>query len=164
LLQTDPAGVSTATVCYRSVPAGDAAIAAYTFDNTTNIVRKSLLGYYGATILFLGLDTFFGLNVRIAFFDGQPLWKSAYYLVCFGCFALMLARPAWTVLIGAIESLVTLVALILNMAIRTIVSIDALLEGGVGPVTVAELINFTISGAAAYVAWLRGMLQLHRER
>ena len=66
MLQTDPASVFIATVCYRSVPAGDAAIAAHTFDNTTNIVRKSLLGYYGATILFLGLDTPYGLNVRIA--------------------------------------------------------------------------------------------------
>lgn len=157
MLQTRPSGVSIATVCYQNAPTRDAPIAA----DTSNFVRTSLLGYYGATIVFLALDVFLGLNVRIAFFDGQPLWKSAYYLLCFGCFALMLARPSWTVLIGAVESLVTLVALILIMAIKTILVNDAMLEGDAPPVSIAELINFTISGAAAYVAWLRGMLALH---
>ena len=84
----------------------------------------------------------------------------AYYGICFVCLGLMLWRPAWTVLISAFESLVTLSALIIGMGIRTLLVTDQMLETGGGLVTMPEIYNFLISGAVAYVAWVRGVNQL----
>ena len=116
--------------------------------------------YYAATILFLLLDYWLGVNVRIAFLEPWPAARAGYYLVCFSCLALMIWRPAWTTLIGTFESLVTLVALILSMAIRVMVPNDAIFEESAAFVTVPEIMNFVISGSVAYLAWTKGLRQL----
>ena len=75
----------------------------------------------------------------------------------------MIWRPAWTTFIGAFESLVTLVALIFSMAIRTLVVTDQMIETGTGYVTVEEIMNFMLAGGIAYLAWLKGVSQLREE-
>lgn len=121
---------------------------------------KILVLYYGATVVFLALDLALGVNLRIAFLDSLPLARAAYYGVCFACLALMLWRPAWTVLISAFESLVTLSALIISMGMRTLLVSDRVVETGSGYVTMPEIYNFLISGSVAYVAWVRGMSRM----
>jgi hypothetical protein len=119
--------------------------------------RKILVAYYAATALFLSLDYGFGVNVRIAFLESAPGLKTLYYFVCFACLALVLWRPALTTFVGMIESLATLVALIINMALRSMIVTDAMLESGMGFVTMPEIINFVIAGGAAYVSYLQGV-------
>lgn len=121
---------------------------------------KLLVLYYGATIVFLVLDYAMGFNIRIAFLEPYPAARLAYYGVCFTCLALMLWRPAWTVLISAFESIVTLSALIIGMGMRTLLVTDRMLETGAGLVTMPEIYNFMLSGGIAYVAWLRGINRL----
>ena len=116
--------------------------------------------YYLATVVFLLLDIIFNLNVRIAFFENSPVVRSCYYAVLFICMALILWRPAWTTMISALESLFVLVALIINMGMRTMLVTDAMLEGGTGFVTMPEIVNFMISGGIAYLAFTRGMNEL----
>lgn len=116
--------------------------------------------YYLATVIFLLLDIIFNLNVRVAFFENNPVVRASYYALIFICMALILWRPSWTVRISAIESLFVLVALIINMGMRTILVTDAMLEGGTGFVTMPEIVNFTISGGIAYLAFTRGMNEL----
>ncbi len=116
--------------------------------------------YYLATVLFLLLDIVFNVNVRIAFLESHATLRALYYAVIFACMVLILWRPGWTVIISAVESLVTLVALILNMGMRTMLVTDAMLEGGVGFVTMPEIFNFMISGSIAYLAFMRGMNEL----
>ena len=119
--------------------------------------RRILLAYYAATVLFLALDFGLNFNVRVAFLDTTPGIRAGYYGVLFVCLALMLWRPAWTTVIGAVESLATLVALIINMALRSMIVTDAMLETGVGFVTMPEILNFLIAGGAAYVSFTRGL-------
>lgn len=119
--------------------------------------RKMLLAYYVATALFLGLDIFADLNVRIAFLEGAGSLRAAYYGICFACLGLMLWRPQWTAVISAFESLVTLVALIVSFGVRAIVVSDAMLEGHASYITMQEVVNFVLSGSVAYLAWTRGM-------
>ena len=119
--------------------------------------QKILVVYYAATALFLSLDFGLDINVRVAFLDTTPGIRVVYYGVLFVCLALMLWRPAWTTVIGAVESLATLVALIINMALRTMIVTDAMLETGVGFVTMPEILNFLIAGGAAYVSFMRGL-------
>ncbi|MGB5258424.1 MAG: hypothetical protein WBN44_14310 [Woeseiaceae bacterium] len=114
-------------------------------------------------MIFLILDYTLGLNVRLAFLEPYPEARVAYYGVCFFCLGLMLWRPVWTVLIAAFESIVTLSALIIGMGMRTLVVSDQMLETGSGVVTMPEIVNFLISGGAAYFAWIRGVRQLREE-
>jgi len=121
---------------------------------------RILVLYYAATAVFLLLDYFAGLNVRLAFLDSWPMGRAAYYGICFLCLALMIWRPEWTTLIGAFESLVTLVALILSMAIRTMVVTDQMIETGTGYVTMEEILNFMLAGSIAYLSWIKGISRL----
>jgi predicted tellurium resistance membrane protein TerC len=124
--------------------------------------RAALLVYYAATALFVALDFGFGVNVRVAFLETAPGLRIMYYAACFACLVLIVWRPALTALIGTIESLVTLVALILNTALRVMLVTDAMLETGTGFITVPEIVNFAIAGTAAYVAWWHGLRSLQR--
>ena len=110
--------------------------------------------YYAATVVFLLLDYGFGLNVRIAFLEPFPAARMGYYLVCFACLAFMLWRPAWTTLIGTIESLVTLVALIFSTAVRVMIPNDAIFEESEGFLTYREITNFLLAGFIAYFSWV----------
>lgn len=116
--------------------------------------------YYAATIVFLLLDYFAGINVRVAFLEELPSGRIAYYAICFVCFALMIWRPAWATLIGTFESLVTLIALIFGMAVRVMIPNDAIVEKSVAIVTTEQLVNFLIAGSIAYYSWVRGMRRL----
>lgn len=126
--------------------------------------RKLILIYYTATALFLSLDFGFGVNVRIAFLETTPGLRLGYYGVLFVCLALVLWRPTWSRLIGTVESLATLVALIINMALRSMMISVEMLETGGGFVTMPEVINFVIAGGAAYAAWTQGVTALARNR
>lgn len=117
--------------------------------------------YYLATVLFLLLDLILDINVRVAFLEDNPLLRASYYAIIFTCMALILWRPAWTVAISAVESAVALGALILSMGIRVMTFSDATLESGAGAVTLSEIINFIIVGSVAYLAYARGMQDLH---
>jgi len=123
-------------------------------------VNRVLPWYYAATALFLLLDYWLGVNVRVAFLDAWPTARIAYYGVCFACLALMLWRPGWTTLIGTFESLVTLIALIFSMAVRVVIPNDAIFEENAAFVSVQEIINFLIAGSMAYYSWVKGLKQL----
>jgi hypothetical protein len=123
-------------------------------------IARILPWYYAATAIFLALDYGLGINVRVAFLGEFPTARVAYYGICFICLALMVWRPGWATLIGTFESLVTLVALILSMAVRVMVPNDAIFEENAAFVSVQEIINFIISGSVAYFAWMRGLRTL----
>lgn len=124
--------------------------------------RTLLLAYYAATALFLAMDYGLGINVRVAFLESAPGMRLAYYAACFACLALILWRPALTTLVGTVESLVTLVALIVHMALRSMLITDTMLATGTGFVTVPEVVNFAIAGGAAYIAWVQGVHSLRQ--
>jgi hypothetical protein len=121
---------------------------------------KILIVYYAATAIFVSLDYGFGINVRAAFLENSPNLRVGFYLVLFACFALMIWRPQWATIVGVVESLATLIALIFNMALRSMVVTDAMLETGTGFVTMPEIMNFIIAGGAAYVAYVQGVNRL----
>ena len=122
--------------------------------------QRLLVFYYAATVVFLVLDDGFNVNVRVAALDAVPVLRGGYYLVIFGCLGLMLWRPAWATVIGVVESLATLISLIMNTALRSMIVSEEMLETGTGFITTAELINFVISGSIAYYSWNRGMTRL----
>ena len=127
--------------------------------------QKSILyAYYGATILFLLLDLLFSFSIRATFFDANTSLRMLYYAFCMLCFLAMVWKPALSALIGAVESVVTLSALILVMGIRVIVPTDPTMETGEGAVTAREIGNFILAGGIAYVAWGNNMKELFGQR
>lgn len=124
-------------------------------------IDRILRWYYAGTALFLLLDYALDINIRVAFLDAWPVARMGYYGVCFACLGLIMWRPAWATAVGTAESLVTLVALILGMAIRVMVPNEAIFAEMGTIVTSQELMNFMISGFAAYFAWVRGMKALN---
>lgn len=119
--------------------------------------------YYAATVLFVLFDVGFGVNVRLAFLDPWPGLRALYYGFCFACLALIMWRPSWSTAVGTVESLVTLVALILSMGIRVMVPTDAIFAQNAAFLTVEEVVNFIIAGFAAYFAWTDGLKRLRAD-
>lgn len=113
--------------------------------------------YYAATLLFLLLDFAVGVNVRVAFLEPFPVARLAYYIICFVLLALMLWRPSWAVVIGVVESLTALVALIFTMALRVMIVTDEMIETGRGFVTMEEMSNYLIAASVAYWSYIRGI-------
>lgn len=120
--------------------------------------------YYAATAIFLLLDYIFGVNVRVAFLEPWPLWRSLYYLFCFACLGVMLWKPALTTVVSTGESLITLSALILHMGIRVMsLSVGVMEHGADGLIHVEEILNFVISGSMAWWGWQRGSREIQKQ-
>lgn len=126
--------------------------------------KTILYAYYGATLLFLLLDLVFSFSIRATFFDANTSLRMLYYAFCMLCFLVMVWKPALSALIGAVESVVTLSALILVMGIRVMVPTDPMLETGAGAVTAREIGNFILAGGIAYIAWGNNMKELFGRR
>ena len=119
--------------------------------------------YYAATTVFILLDYFLNINVRLAALDQSPGLRALYYLFCFACLGLMVWRPAWTSLIASGESLITLSLLIISMAMRIIVVTDEMIESGRGFVTLNEIVNFGIAAGITYLAFWRNSRRARRD-
>jgi len=122
-----------------------------------------LKAYYAATVLFLLLDYLGGINVRIAFLDPWPAWRSLYYLACFGCFGVIAWRPGLTTLVTTVESLLTLAALITSMGVRVMTVSGSVLTSSPDIVTAEEILNFAIVGFIAWYGWFRGAEALKKQ-
>lgn len=112
--------------------------------------------YYAATALFIFLDYFLNINIRLAALEQAPAWRALYYVFCFVCLGLMYWRPSWSAWIATGESLITLSLLIISMALRVTIVTDEMIENGRGAVTMSEIVNFMIASGAAYIAYMRG--------
>lgn len=124
---------------------------------------KLLRLYYAGTLIFIILDYFFGINVRLAFLEAWPGIRALYYFLCFFCLGLMFWRPDWSLWIGTIESALALSLLIVTMGVRVMTVSEQLLVTGTGLVTMSEIMNFMIVGMAAWVAWMRGIAALGKQ-
>ena len=127
------------------------------------LISSVLRLYYAATAVFLLLDYALGINVRMAPLESFPGWRALYYLFCFGCLGLMLWRPAWINWVATLESLLTLSMLIISMGARVMMVSDTLPGGGGSIITAEEIVNFIISGGAAWIAYVRGTQAIHRD-
>lgn len=125
-----------------------------------NASRSVIFVYYAATALFLLLDYGLNFNVRLSFLEPYPAWRAVYYGFCFLCLATIVWRPAAAVIVGALESLFTMVALIMHMWLRVMGMTHGTFETSTELITMPEIINFLISGSFAYFAWSQGMRAL----
>jgi hypothetical protein len=119
--------------------------------------------YYAATLLFVLLDYFLHINVRLAFLEAWPEMRALYYLLCFVCLGLIVWRPRWGLWIGTLESMLSLSLLIVTMGVRVMAGSEQMLKHGSGLVTMSEIMNFAIVSGVAYLAYMRGIQAIKRE-
>ncbi len=119
--------------------------------------------YYMATAVFLVLDYLFGINIRLAALDAFPVWRAIYYVFCFVCLSLIWWRPLLSRWVGTIESLFTLVLLIVTMGVRVMTYSETILQTGEGFISSEEIINFVLAGGIAWIAYMRGSLAIQND-
>jgi len=69
--------------------------------------------YYYATPLFILLDYFAGINVRVSALDAMPLYKYAYYGFCILCGLCIYIFPKYSPIVALLESAINYVLMIL---------------------------------------------------
>jgi hypothetical protein len=126
---------------------------------STQILRA----YYAATLIFVVLDYFFSINVRLAFLEAWPEMRVIYYLLCFVCLGMTIWWPAWSLWIGTIESMLSLSLLIVTMGARVMSMSEQMLRTGSGLITMSEITNFLIVSGAAWVAYMRGIAAVKKQ-
>jgi hypothetical protein len=119
--------------------------------------NQLLVAYYDATVLFIALDLLLGVNVRVAFLEGMPEWRTGYYALCLGCAAIMHLLPNLRVVVGAIEGMITIVGLLLGMYTGYMFSHVDSIAG-----FLQVLANYFISGYFAHASWVRAVESLRR--
>ena len=126
---------------------------------STNILRI----YYAGTLLFVILDYFLNINVRLAFLEAWPEMRALYYLLLFVCRALMIMRPGWSLWIVTAESLLALSLLIVTMGVRVMTMSEQMYRTGTGLATKSEIMNFMLVSGVTWMAYRRGIAAIQKE-
>lgn len=125
--------------------------------------ERAIAVYYALTLLFVVLDFAFDFNVRLSFLEPWPQWRLPYYLFAAALFVVVWRFPAWSNIVAAGESIINLAALIISMASKVLL-VDAVeFNDGRGAITLAELLNFALSGSIGYLAWSVYTRAAHRD-
>lgn len=126
---------------------------------------RLVFGYYLATPLFALLDFAFGINVRAAFLDGQPVIKLAWYALAFAC-ALVVARwPGRAGLVGLAESGANIALLVIGTMSAYLGAVDSALSESAmePPLSPADAVNLVVSSAALIVSYIAAQARASRE-
>ena len=108
--------------------------------------------YFYITPLFILLDYFLGLNVRVAALDAAPTYKNLYYGFCVLCGVCMFIIPQYSEIVALFESSINFVMLVLNIYLPYIRTITELTDDVLGAdfkaleesLTVDPIINLII--------------------
>ncbi len=60
--------------------------------------------YFYITPVFILLDYFLGVNVRVSALEGMPMYKNLYYGFCILCGIIMFVFPRWSAVVAMFES------------------------------------------------------------
>ncbi|MDH4240355.1 MAG: hypothetical protein OEW48_12405 [Phycisphaerae bacterium] len=73
--------------------------------------------YYYATPLFILLDYFAGINVRVSALDSMPFYKYAYYGFCILCALCIYISPRYSPIVALFESTINVIMMALLLFI-----------------------------------------------
>jgi hypothetical protein len=124
-----------------------------------NGVERLVHIYYLGTPLFLILDLFWKLNIRVAALEGHPGFRLGYYAVCCGCAFVTWRRPEWGRLVGFLESSANLLLLAVSFFLSYFGFLNALSDGAVvvPRLTTLGLPNFLLAGTVWIISYHRGL-------
>jgi len=115
--------------------------------------------YYYITPLFILLDYFGGISVRVAVLDSMPMYKNLYYGFCIFCAVSVYFRPQFTAVITLFESTIIVLITVLSVFlpyVQFITQVDDVLNENwdiLNAFTVPKIVNLMLAGTMAIVAF-----------
>jgi hypothetical protein len=115
--------------------------------------------YYYITPLFILLDYFGGINVRVAVLDSMPLYKNLYYGFCIFCAFGMYIRPRYSAVVALFESSIIFLMTVLGVFlpyVQVVMQGDDILNANweaADAFTVPRITNLLLSGIIALFAF-----------
>jgi len=115
--------------------------------------------YYYITPLFILLDYFGGISVRVAVLDSMPMYKNLYYGFCIFCAFSMYFRPQFTAVVTLFESTIIVLITVLSVFlpyIRFIMQADDVLNESwdiMNAFSIPRIVNLVLAGTMAIVAF-----------
>jgi len=111
---------------------------------------------YWSTPLFVALDYFYGVSLRIPFLDALPGAKAIYYTVGIACGIAITVQPGWTAAIGVYESVINMALLVISVGaayigvLESAASPDVVIANPFTPQAVTSLTLSALTLAASY--------------
>jgi len=115
--------------------------------------------YYYITPLFILLDYFGGVNVRVAVLDSFPLYKNLYYGFCALCGVGMYASPRCAPIVALFESTVNILMIVLAVFlpyIQVVMQADNILDSSwqaASAFAIPRIVNLILAGTVAIFAF-----------
>ena len=111
--------------------------------------------YYIITPLFILLDYFWGINIRVAILDSEPLYKGLYYGFCILCGVVIFVIPQSSRVVTLLESSIIFVMTVVGLFIpyaRVISQMDDILNSDIltaGIIEPPHIVNLALAGAVS---------------
>ena len=120
--------------------------------------------YYYITPLFILLDYFGGLSVRVAVLDTMPMYKNLYYGFCIFCAVGIHFRPQLSAVVALFDSTIIVLMTVLSVFlpyIRCLMADDVLNTNWdiAGAFSIPKIVNIILSGTIGIIAF-HGSLQM----
>ena len=88
--------------------------------------------YFYITPLFILLDYFLGINIRVSALETMPLYKNLYYGFCILCGICMYIIPRYSAVVALFESSINIMMLVLGIFLPYIRTITELMDDVLG--------------------------------
>ncbi len=111
--------------------------------------------YYIITPLFILLDYFWGINIRVAILDSEPLYKGLYYGFCVLCGVVVFVVPQCARVVTLFESSIIFVMTVIGLFIpyaRAISQMDDILNSDISTACIVEpphIVNLVLAGVVS---------------
>ena len=114
--------------------------------------------YYYITPLFILLDYFGGISVRVAILDSTPMYKNLYYGFCIFCGISIYVRPELSAIVALFESMIIVLMTVLSVFlpyVRCIMEADVLNTNFdfANAFSVPRIVNVVLSGTVGIIAF-----------
>ena len=110
--------------------------------------------YFYITPLFILLDYFLGLNIRVSALDSVPVYKNLYYGFCVLCGIGVFMAPGYSTIVALFESTINFIMLIVGFFLQYMQTVTSLMDDVTGSdfkavensLTAESMTNFAIVG------------------
>ena len=111
--------------------------------------------YFYITPVFILLDYFLGVNVRVSALEGMPMYKNLYYGFCIFCGICMYIVPRWSAVVAMFESAVNFFMIAFGIFVPYIRTITILADDVLGAdwkameesLNIQPIVNLVIVGS-----------------
>jgi len=120
--------------------------------------------YFYITPLFILLDYFWGVNVRVSALDSVPLYKNLYYGFCILCGICMYIIPRYSAVVALFESSINFMMIVLGIFlpyVQNILYVDDILSADFKAmeesINIQPIVNLLIVGSCVILTFRKSV-------